>query len=213
MNPVLWTPTPEWEGQDAFLIGGGPSLAHFDFALLKGRNVIGCNDAFFLGPEIVSICCFGDVSWWQKQKQKLAKFPNRLVTNAPSVLPYNLPNLLKTRRVYNGLHKGSTLGWNYSTGALAINLAINLGAKRIFLLGYDLANIGKDHHWHQHNQKPVREPSFQRFIGGFKRLAQDVPANVQILNVSNGTTRLQVWPVITFAAFHASLGEPKLQAA
>lgn len=207
MDEGLWTCTRDWEGQDAFLIGGGPSLAGFDFKPLAGRNVIGCNDAFHLGPHIISILAFGDAAWWQKNRFALERFPNPMVTNSPTVLPFKVPRMLKTRRVKDGLHGGNCLGWNYSTGAMAINLAINLGAKRIFLLGYDVSNHGHASHWHNHNPKPTQESSFIRFIEGFKRIKLDVPPTVEIFNVSDGSTRLDCFPIISFAMFQSVLDE------
>ena len=197
----LWTPTREWEGQDAYLIGGGPSLTGFDFSRLAGSNVIGCNDAFHLGAEIVTFCIFGDPSWWQKVKWELEKFEGRVVTNAPTILPYKVPGLLKMLRERDGIHSGSTLGWNYSTGAAAINLATSLGAHRIFLLGYDLGNAGSKSHWHAHNGKVTQDYAFKRFMRGFDMVKQHLPEGVEVLNVTDGTTKLEAFPKINFEVF------------
>lgn len=205
MKTVLWTPPPEWKGQDAFLIGGGASLAGFDFNSLAGRNVIGCNDAFHLGAHIISICAFGDHGWWQRNKFKLEHFKNRVVTNCPTVMPFKIPYLLKMQRVRDGLHSGSKLGWNYSTGAMVINLAVSLGAQRIFLLGYDCQNIGKAHHWHNHNQKQIHDSSYRRFIQGFETVKRGVPAGVEVLNVTDGASALRCFPTISFASFQTVL--------
>lgn len=208
----FWTPTREWEGQDAFLIGGGPSLISFDFTLLQGRNVIGCNDAFHLGPQIVSICMFGDAGWWNRNKWKLEKFTGRIVTNAPSIAHLKIPNMLMMKRVRDGIHSGDTLGWNYSTGALAINLAISLGAARIFLLGYDLQNKDSKSHWHTHG-KDVREYSFQRFMRGFTVVKAGIPQGVQVLNVTDGTSRLDCFAKVNFEVFYSVLKEKEAVAA
>lgn len=199
----LWTPTREWEGEDAFLIGGGPSLKNFDFSLLEGKNVIGCNDAYHLGPHIVSICAFGDQKWWQRNKWDLEKFPNRVVTNSPTLMPYKLPsNFKKMIRIQNGFsHGGDSLGWNYSTGALAINLATLLGAKRVFLLGYDLGVQGAVHHWHDHNPEPIKEAVFRRFIGGFQTVKQALPKETEVINVTDGTSNLKLFPMMDFPKF------------
>lgn len=207
MPPELWTPTQEWKDQDAFLIGGGPSLAGFDFESLAGNNVIGCNDAFHLGDRIVSICAFGDASWWQKNKFKLEKFKNPIVTNCPGVMPFKVPGLRKMKRVRDGLHSGSSLGWNYSTGAMVINLAISLGATRIFLLGYDCQKAGNQHHWHNYNQKHIHDSSYRRFIGGFKTLSKALPPGIEVLNVTGGASVLGAFPTISFEMFQTVLEE------
>jgi len=204
---TLWEPIKEWEGQDAFLIGGGPSLAEFDFAQLKGLNTIGCNDAFHLGPSIIRICLFGDRMWWERNKHNLELFSGRIVSDCPFLLPYELPYLLKMSRLRDGLHSGSTLGWNFSTGASAINLAITLGAVRIFLLGYDLTNKEKTSHWHSYNKKIIREDSFQGYIRGFEMVKRCLPAEVKIINVTDGSSRLNCFEKITFEDFQRILQE------
>lgn len=200
----LWTPGKEWLGQNAYLIGGGPSLEGFNFTLLAGRNVIGCNDAFHLGPEIIRICVFGDAGWWHRNKWQLEKYAGRIVTNAPSIMHLKIPNVHKMRRQRDGIHNHDTLGWNYSTGALAINLAISLGAVHIWLLGYDLCNNKAKSHWHNHG-KPTREYSFQRFIRGFRKVKETLPAGVRVLNVSDGTSKLDCFETVGFPDLFRSL--------
>src|SRR6266567_7879059 len=196
----LWIPEREWEGEDAFLIGGGPSLDRFDFSQLEGLNTIGCNDAFRLG-NIIQICIFGDRMWWERNKHNLEYFSGRLVTNAPGLLGYNLPNVLKMTRAVHGLHSGSVLGWNYSTGAMAINLAVSLGASGIFLLGYDLVNKQGRSHWHTYNPKTIREDSYDRFLMGFKKVKECLPEGVRVVNVTDGSSRVDCFEKIDFETF------------
>jgi len=201
---AYWIPDREWNGQDCFLIGGGPSLRRFDFQLLSGRNTIGCNDACRLGNDIIKIGCFGDLAWWMRQALPDLKevFTNRLVTNA-GLEGWDVPQLLKMKRVRDGLHDGDTLGWNYSTGAMAINLAISLGAQRIFLLGYDLCNsAAKESHWHKFNTTLTKDKAFERFMRGFLTIRKELPAGVEVLNVTDGTSRLTCFPFMDFQAFH-----------
>ena len=195
--PPVWVPGREWEGQAAFLIGGGSSLERFDFTLLTGLNVIGCNDAFHLGPEIVRVCVFGDAGWWHRNKWHLEKYAGRIVTNAPSLMHLRIPNVQKMKRIRDGIHNHDTLGWNYSTGALAINLAISLGAVKIYLLGYDLTNVGNKSHWHKYG-KATREFCFSRFLRGFETLKAALPAGVSVVNVSDGSSKLNCFETISF---------------
>jgi len=198
-----WTPSLEWKDQDAFLIGGGSSLAGFDFSILKQCNVIGCNDAWHLGEEIVKICLFGDASWWERNKQDLKQFKGRVVTCAPTLLPLQLSWLWQMERIRDGLHEGHVLGWNYSTGAAAINLAVTLGATRIFLLGYDLGPQNGKVHWHSYAFKPPNIEAFIRFTRGFTTLAQSLKRrpDVRILNVTDGSSKLPVFERISVAHF------------
>lgn len=199
----LWTPSREWEGQDAFLIGGGPSLASFSFSTLAGQNTIGCNDAFHLGADIIKFCIFGDANWWHKNKWALEKFPGRFVTNCPALMHFEVPRLLKMKRERDGIHNENALGWNYSTGAMAINLAISLGAARIFLLGYDLTNKAGKSHWHKHNPNLIKDHTFNRFMKGFQMVQKCLPEGVKVYNVTDGTSQLECFPCITFEAFQS----------
>lgn len=204
-------PDKEWDGGDAFLIGGGPSLKNFNFSLLEGMNVIGCNDAYRLGSKIVKYGAFGDANWWHKNKWNIEQSGIPFVTNAPSVLHMNIPNMIRMNRERDGIHSGNTLGWNYSTGALAINIAINLGAIRIFLLGYDITSQGKESHWHAYNERIIPPASFDRFLKGFAKISQHLPEGVQVFNVTDGSSRLHCFPRIIFEDFYGLLGPRVLQ--
>jgi len=40
-----------WEGETAFIVGGGPSLLDVDISVLEGKRVIGVNNAYQLLPN------------------------------------------------------------------------------------------------------------------------------------------------------------------
>lgn len=212
-----WSPKPEWKGQTAFIIGGGSSLRGFDFSVLRGRNTIGCNHAYQLGPEIIQFCLFADPSFWEQNKEQLAAFRGRVVTCAAVLLNKPIPWLLQMRRIRDGLHEGNILGWNYSTGASAVNLAFSLGAVRIFLLGFDMGSLpngtnGKPAtHWHNAHPTPVREEAYRRFLRGFHTLAASLKRHphVSVVNVTNGSSRLDVFPLMGLPTFLSILKEEK----
>ena len=129
-------PLPDWSGRDVFVIGGGPSLTDFDFNLLRGRCAIGCNQAFRKGAEICQICAFGDNDFWEACGQELEGFGGWVATCYP--VPEKTPWLARYARQDDGLAFGPTLAWNGHTGALCTNLALSLGALRVFLLGMDM---------------------------------------------------------------------------
>ena len=205
-----WSPKPEWKDQDAILIGGGASLRKFDFSVLKGKNVIGCNDAFRLGKDIVSYCLFGDPSFFEKNREELATFGNPVVTCAPSILNKPIPWLLQMRRIRDGLHEGNIVGWNYSTGATATNLALSLGARRIMLLGYDLGlQPNGRSHWHDAHPVPPREEAYRRFMRGFHSVAASLKRypEVQVFNVTDGSSNLKLFPTMSFLVFQSLMKE------
>lgn len=204
-----WSPSPIWGGQDAFIIGGGPSLRGYDFSRLAGKNVIGVNDAFRLGPKINSYVLFGDSGFWKENMAQLETCGVPVVTLHPSLMFINVPWLLQMARMKDGIHEGPVLGWNYNTGAAAINLANTLGAVRIFLLGFDLGKKADDgrSHWHDHRTKTIPEDSYDRFIRGFRSVAEGMARypETKVLNVTDGSSRLPVFERITFAQMEAIL--------
>jgi hypothetical protein len=208
---MAWTPTPEWQGQDAYIIGGGSSLSSFPFASLTGKNTIGCNDAFRLGPGVVKICIFGDASFFHQHKWELQKFSGKVVTCAPSLIPYKIGWLLQMDREKDGLCEGHALAWNYSTGAAAVNLAVILGATQIFLLGFDMGKRGDGKsHWHTHRNKVIPDEAYNRFIRGFHTLHASLCRfpHIHVYNVTDGTSKLPVFDKITFGEL-AEILKPK----
>lgn len=203
MSTDLFNPEPIWKGKSVFLIGGGSSLKGFDFSVLKGCKVIGINDAFKLGPEIVSCCLFGDASFFHKNVVELDKFKSMIVTCSPNLIGLRVSWMKRMKREKDGFYGGDTLGWNYSTGAAAINLAYLFGAARIYLLGYDGGRLNGATHWHQYRSKPIADESYARFLKGFVNLeaAMRDLKDVQVYNVTNGESLLPVFTRINFKTF------------
>jgi hypothetical protein len=181
-------------GKDAFILGGGPSLKRFPLEKLRDKFVIGCNEAFTLGTDIVQHLIFSDNIWFLKRIQELEDIALngnlRVYSVSPGTEGYaaGIPWLVQLQREDSGLHKFPRLGWNKSTGAAAINLAVNLGADRIFLLGFDL---GPDDngitHWHDRYGVVTTESSFHRHRLGFEAVARSLAKfapDVKVLNVS-----------------------------
>lgn len=175
-NPVskYWKVPTLWPGSEVVIIGGGPSLKGFDYSVLKGYRVIGCNDAyklvfpqFYNDPSLIDLCYWGDYGWWlihwndtveypEKSNEAshpgLIHFPGLRVTCSERYVKEN--GVLCLKRQSSKLSYGSTIGWFHNTGASAVNLAVNLGAKKVILLGFDMKlddKTGKQN-WH-HNLK------------------------------------------------------------
>jgi uncharacterized Rossmann fold enzyme len=200
----LWIPEAVWEGQDVFIIGGGPSLKGFDWSLLKNEFTIGCNAAFLLGEQVSKICYFGDFDFFEKFKKQLESYKGVVFTSANKLLYSKVPYLWTLQRRARGLYTDA-IGWNDSTGASAINLALLLGAKRVYLLGFDMnLATNKDSNWHSHYKKKATIGS----INSFKRaiesyLVKDLPIKFpgrEVVNVSD-CSQLKGFPIVSFEAF------------
>ena len=198
-----WTPDPVWKDQDVFIIGGGVSLETFDWELLKPDDVftIGCNDAYLRGPDICNVCFFGDKKWWKKHQHRLETYrasgKGVVFTHCPQLQKDKTSWLWMMSRESRGLHHNA-LAWNKNTGAGAVNLALLLGARRVFLLGFDMHLTGGRSNWHDNTLDTPNEKLYPKFIKGWERLAKDLSIKFpgcEIFNITDNSS-LDLFPKI-----------------
>jgi len=207
-----------WEGGDVWVIGGGPSLTkQFEIpedivqrvlseelppstyspylASIHDKHVIGVNSAYLIG-DWIDMVFFGDKGWWLSNRTRLAEFPGLKVSCHPKVgssefVTERIKFVGKDRSHTKGLSSSPNLiSWNLNSGAAAINIAANTGAKRIILLGFDM-RLGENNkqHWHglygsakRANINPRKLP-FNRHLRGFPTIAEDAKKrDIEILN-------------------------------
>jgi len=196
-----WFPDPIWEDESCYIIGGGPSLKGFDWNLLKDKNRIGCNAAFYLGADIVPIMIFGDAQFLKQHRSGLdsyAKAGGWVVTNSTRIEKLDPPKYLKQMKKQLKGCGINCLAWNGNTGASAINLALLFGVNIIYLLGFDmqLGKNGKANFHDAYNQK-TEAKTYNRFIRGMVNLSKDVRRffpKVKIINLEDDTSALGVFP-------------------
>jgi hypothetical protein len=143
---VYWTIEPEWLGQTAFIVGGGPSLRSIDLNVLRGQKIIAINTSYQVVP-FADFLLFADFNWWDHYSKQLDGFAGRLV--CASRTPMNPRLLMVRRKVPPGLDQpNDCLPIQYTTATGAMGLAVKLGAKKLVLLGIDgkVAEDGKIHH-------------------------------------------------------------------
>uniref|UniRef100_A0A6M3IXF1 Uncharacterized protein n=1 Tax=viral metagenome TaxID=1070528 RepID=A0A6M3IXF1_9ZZZZ len=189
-----WNPKPLWNGHDVYIIGGGPSLRSFDYSVLRGKHTIGCNDAFLHGFEICRACIFGDIPWFDAFEDRLKQFPGIVFTCARG---FFVDWVYTIKNYPDGLHKDG-VGWCGNTGAAALNLALLLGAKNVYLLGFDM-KLDKEgrQNWHDKNINKPNPKVYSRFLNGFRgSVKRDWKAKfpgVEIFNL-NPDSELDVFP-------------------
>ena len=207
----MWQIPKMWQGGRCFIFGGGPSVAqgfgipkeiindvftgdetpeaYSDYmGFLHDKHVIGVNMAYTVG-DWVDIVIFGDINFRESNKEKLLAHPALKVSVTPDKDPF-FHHLRRSGKRSIGLTTNTEeVCWNLSTGAAAINLAIHLGVKEIFLLGFDMTTDGNgNQHWHKYY--PQRDPKalervFAPQIRPFLRIAEEVARlGVNIINCS-----------------------------
>lgn len=141
-----------WKGRRCFVVGNGPSVDGFDFDRLKGELVIAVNNAFTrCDPAItftmdtrffalLSAGQFGD-----DVRGRYEKFPGiKAVLKTSNTYRYPADVcLLNGHRSQKLKHQMTTalshgLGHGECSGFAALNLALNLGADPIHLVGFDM---------------------------------------------------------------------------
>lgn len=189
---------PIWKGETVFIIGGGPSLADFNWSSLTGRKTITINKSLLSYPN-ADILYWTDSRVYTWMKKEIDDFKGLKYT-------------IRDNRAYAGdvkiLRKGDKFGLDESkdtlshgnnSGYAAINLAYHLGVKRIILLGYDMGNDGKRGHFHSGYPVPVTGDNIYRdqFIPGFNILADLLKQKgIEVYNASTRSA-LTAWPKIT----------------
>ena len=201
-----------WLDKDVWIIGGGMSMSEeFDIpdsivkSVLEGKEkpsiyskyllpiqskiVIGINAAYLIG-NWMDVIFFGDDKIWNEHKKGLLAYPGILVSC--NKMFEKVPNLkvsyikMDKNNKYGISDNPNIVRWNDNSGAAAINLAINQGAKRIFLLGFDM-NADKGTHWH--NEYIQKKIPFKRHLIGYPQIAEDAKRmGVEIINLSQNSS-------------------------
>lgn len=215
-----WIIPKIWQDGEVFIIGGGPSiLRQFNIPQeiivqvmakrqspsvyspylepLHDKHVIGVNAAYKLG-DWIDMIVFGDKKWYLENQKELARFPNLKVSchghiHTKKCQAEGIKYVAKDTSVVWGLSsRPGYIGWNGHSGALAINMAINAGARRVILLGYDMKlNESNKQHWHalyrsaERTDFDPRRLPFERHMNSFPQIAIDAKRmGVEIINAN-----------------------------
>jgi len=210
---MQWGIPKIWEDGRCYIIGGGASIikqfeipedlvnqvidkkksiAEYSsyFYSLYNKHVIGVNMAYQLG-DWIDIVFFGDKGFFLKNKESLGKLNNIRVGCVPYVkdigwIKYVSKDKNKTKGISSTPNK---IAWNGNSGGAAINLAYQLGAKQIILVGFDMNVDEKERQWwHQLYAKRDTEKGkriFARHKDYFSHIAEDAHRlGVEIINAN-----------------------------
>lgn len=151
--------TPDWRGEPAFIVCGGPSVAEQNLALLRGRRVIVVNASFKAVPW-ADVLIFADsncLSWYGRA---IAEFSGRVVTVFEGKPVARYPARIEQYRKMRPpklSRDPSCLTLARTTVTGAINLAAHLGSHLVVTLGLDgkRAADGRSHHHEPHPRRPM----------------------------------------------------------
>jgi hypothetical protein len=236
---MIWQAPEIWDG-DCFVIGGGHSITKtFDVSdaliplhqedfvefgnylkpYLKDKHIIGVNLSAFLG-DWVDVAYWGDSDTYLQYKSWYDNFSGLKVSSAGKFAgnKYKSIKFLEKNHEKGLCTNRKSLTWaGFNSGAAAINLGYCLGAKRIFMLGFDMYSLPDGRvHWHAGypdkkenftnkdlamGKVPRRskvQPPYKRQINGFGPVSEEAKKlGLEIINLSPGS-KIKEFPVASF---------------
>lgn len=176
-------------GTDIYILGTGASVRVFPLSFLSGKIVIGLNMAWKLFPVQYAITIRPELNIpefmeresarpeiiWVTKYNKLTSDPQKkfVMENRDRFFMYRTDGKKNTAAPDQPSDVGRILDWvrnssdNYlylwsSISQSAVNLAANMGAKNIILVGCDNCSLFGNHHAHnQHTMWKGAEPNFR----------------------------------------------------
>jgi hypothetical protein len=198
---------------ECYIIGGGPSLIGFDWSNLDNKFLIAINRAYEVLPE-AQIVYFTDDDYYQRHRSAMLahkgkKYRGRLARK----------QVIKDKDVLELQLQPRPFGWSDQFGELyhgsnsthaCIQVAAQLGFKKIYLLGVDMKHYGKWNrgkknnkgvtHWHNGHRRTDPAHAYKMMIGHYNKLAPEAEKRgVEIINVNTPDgTSLKCFPIKPF---------------
>lgn len=167
-----------WQGLTVVCIASGPSLTAADCAQIEAAQLptIAVNSSWQLA-RFADVIYAGDPVWWHAYGDEIDIQAERWACHDPHI-----------ERMQVNLHRA--LG-GYNSGLRAIQLAIELGAARVLLLGYD-CSVAAGTHWHGDHGK-TKNPDAARCSAWLRQFAALDRKGAQVINCSRQTA-LECFP-------------------
>lgn len=186
--------------KECYIVGGGPSLTAFHWPNLYDKFVIAINRAYEMLPN-AQIIYFTDPDWWERHKNAIVEHGAALYRGRIN----RKPDIVHSKVFEFQLlaEQGWSDDWGYlyhginSTYA-AVQVAAQLGFKKINLLGVDMKWRGKRTHWHSGHKRIDPQLIFQRFMHNFNGMVPELKKrNIEVINI-NYDTALTCFPVKSY---------------
>lgn len=188
---------PDWSGQACAIIAGGFSVRRDDVALLRDKvRVIVVNNAFMLAPW-ADMLYAADLGWWCQYRQAEEFQGLKVSASQYAAIQFGGHAVdvcsLDSDEPHGLSTKPGIIAHGGHSGHQALNLAVQTGARKILLLGYDFCGD----HWHGDHQEPLRNPTQQKMAKWAERMDALLPRlislGVSVVNCSF-KSRLTAYP-------------------
>lgn len=177
---------------DFVIAASGPSLKREDLEYIRGKaRLIVINQTYELALW-ADYVYYADFSFYEKHFRGLRAFSGRRLTcnfGRDCRRPVIGDKIFWAGK-QTGLSPFPYLSTGKNSGYQAINAAIHLGAKRLFLLGYDMKKIKGKAHWHADENLPYMHEGFyeKTFLPYFETMVS--PLNrlgIKVYNCNMGS--------------------------
>lgn len=197
---------PDWRDSAVAIVASGPSIKKADVASLRGRlPVIAIKENHELAPwaDIVYGC---DAAWW-RNVQGLPGYGGIKVSATARTIADAWPDIriITVLPSDDNIQFGPafTVGSGGNSGFQALNLAVQLGARRVLLLGFDADDRSGTHWFGRANGLGRSNPgefNFRRWRAAFANCAKPLAiAGVEVVNASP-ISSLKAFPKIAVEA-------------
>jgi hypothetical protein len=188
-------PWPDWRGETVAILASGPSLTRAQADYVRGKcRVIAVNNQGIdtetdgiVQPALApwaDILYAADAKWWNCYRTRALAFAGLKVSGTHVAHP-GVHTLKRSHQKVFDPRPTHVCGSN--SGYQALHLAVQLGATRILLLGFDL-RFGVNGRKHNHGNHPPRlnsRPNFATWRHQFDQLAPVLRARgVEVVNCS-----------------------------
>jgi len=193
----------DWTGEACAIIASGPSAKRANITALRDQlRVIAIkeNIELFAKADVLYGC---DAAWW-RNANGMPKYgglkvsaTGRIATRFPDIRIVQVADPSGDRLIFS---PPGTVGSGGNSGFQALNLAVQFGARRVLLIGFDMT----DHygvHWYGrasgNGRSNPAEWNFKRWRAAFDTASVQLKtAGVQVLNASDLSV-LTCFPKVT----------------
>lgn len=166
----------QWEGKTVVCIASGPSLTPNDCNLVKqsGLPTIAVNTSIKMA-DFAEVLYAGDLSWWDNNLWAEQLTVQKWTCSERAARKYNIN--------YHEAHGP------YNSGLRAVQFAIDNGAYRVIMLGFD-CSIKNGSHWHgdhESGKNPTNSSTRQWARQFFRVTGQAKLAGTILINCSRYT--------------------------
>jgi hypothetical protein len=185
--PHWW---PKWHGETCIIVASGPSAKDAGVQEARGRaRCIAVNSSWRLAPW-ADVLYANDFAWWERE-QGVPEFAGLKLCQHPAIETRTRWNVRRVT-VHTGQDRMLTavcgeIGWGGNSGFAAVNLALQFGAARIVLVGFDM-RVDRGLHWHGAHGAGLNNPAAQNVSRWRRILDEQAPVlcalGVEVLNAS-----------------------------